>query len=192
MMMGRLAAEFTRAYPDVKLAITLEDRQVDLVNEGYDLVIRVNPEPNSELVGRCFAREQILIVSTPELKKRFARVSTTQSMKPLPVIVRGSPSHGTWKIGGASAKDIAVRTVLQLPLFTMFRDAALTGIGAARLPRLVVADDLSAGRLVSWGVATDEPAELWALHTSRRLPSAKVKAKAFMGFLETDFRKMGA
>ena len=190
LMMGRLAADFTRAYPDVKLAITLEDRQVDLVNEGYDLVIRVNPEPNSELVGRCFAREQILIVSTPELKKRFARVSTTQSMKPLPVIVRGSPSHGTWKIGGASAKDILVRTVLQLPLFTMIRDAALTGIGAARLPRLVVADDLSTGRLVSWGVATDEPAELWALHTSRRLPSAKVNA--FMSFLEMDFRKMGA
>jgi hypothetical protein len=39
-------------------------------------------------------------------------------------------------------------------------------------------------------VATDEPAELWALHTSRRLPSAKVKA--FMGFLEKYFRKIGA
>nr|NDG08298.1 LysR family transcriptional regulator [Oxalobacteraceae bacterium] len=135
------------------------------------------------------AREQILIVSTPELKKRFARAST-KSMKPLPVIVRGSTSNETWKIGGASTKDIPVLTVLQLPLFTMIRDAALTGIGAARLPRLVVTDDLSTGRLVSWGVANDEPAELWALHTSRRLPSAKVKA--FMGFLETDFRKIGA
>ena len=189
MMMGRLAAEFTRAYPDVKLAITLEDRQVDLVNEGYDLVIRVNPEPNSDLVGRCFARDRILIVSTPELKKRFAR-ATPQTMKPLPVIVRGASSNGTWKIDGASAKDIPVRTVLRLPMFSMIRDAALTGIGAARLPRLVIADDLSTGRLVSWGAATDEPAELWALHTSRRLPSAKVNA--FMSFLQIDFRKTWA
>jgi DNA-binding transcriptional LysR family regulator len=187
MMMGRIAAEFTRAYPEVKLAITLEDRQVDLVNEGYDIVIRVNPEPSSELVGRCFARDQILIVSTPELKKRYMRTST-QSMKPLPVIVRGSTSNGTWKMGGASAREIPLLTVLQLPLFTMIRDAALTGIGAAKLPRLVVADDLSTGRLVSWGVATDEPAELWALHTSRRLPSAKVNA--FMNFLKKDFRKV--
>jgi DNA-binding transcriptional LysR family regulator len=187
MMMGRLAAEFTRAYPEVKLAITLEDRQVDLVNEGYDIVIRVNPEPSSELVGRCFARDQILIVSTPELKKRYMRTST-QSMKPLPVIVRGSTSNGTWKMGGASAREIPLLTVLQLPLFTMIRDAALTGIGAAKLPRLVVADDLSTGRLVSWGVATDEPAELWALHTSRRLPSAKVNA--LMNFLKKDFRKV--
>jgi DNA-binding transcriptional LysR family regulator len=77
--------------------------------------------------------------------------------------------------------------ILQLPLLTMIRDAALTSLGAAKLPRLVVGDDLAAGRLVSWGQATDQPSEVWALHTSRRLPSAKVKA--FMDFLETTFRK---
>jgi DNA-binding transcriptional LysR family regulator len=187
MMMGRLAAEFTRAYPDVKLAIALEDRQVDLVNEGYDLVIRVNPEPNSELVGRCFLSDQVLIVSTPDLKKRFTRAGQKYS-QPVPVITRASFSgEGTWKIAGTAAKEITVQTVLQLPQFTMVRDAALTGLGAARLPRLVVADDLVAGRLVSWGSATDQPSELWALHTSRRLPSAKVKA--FMGFLEAEFRR---
>jgi DNA-binding transcriptional LysR family regulator len=188
MMMGRLAAEFTRAYPDVKLAIALEDRQVDLVNEGFDLVIRVNPESNSELVGRCFLSDQVLVVSTPDLKKRFARAGQ-KSPRSVPVITRTSSSEeGTWKIAGIAAKEIPVQTVLQLPLFTMIRDAALTGLGAARLPRLVVADDLTAGRLVSWGPATDQPSELWALHTSRRLPSAKVKA--FMGFLEAEFRKV--
>jgi len=190
LMMGRLAAQFTAAYPDVQLSITLEDREVDLVSEGYDLVIRINPEPHSDLVGRCFARDQVLIVSTPELKRRYTRAGQ-KSIKPLPVIVRQSTgTAGSWRIAGANAREMPTQTVLQLPLFTMVRDAALTGLGAARLPRLVVAEDLSAGRLVSWGPATDQPAELWALHTSRRLPSAKVKA--FMGFLETDFRKMGA
>lgn len=185
VMMGRLAAEFTRAYPEVKLVITLEDRQVDMVHEGYDLVIRVNPEPHSELVGRCFARDQVFVVSTPDLKKRFARAGQ-KSPRPVPVIARTTTSDGgTWKIAGPAAREIAVHTVLQLPLFTMIRDAALTGLGAARLPRLVVADDLASGRLVSWGPASDQPAQLWALHTSRRLPSAKVKA--FMGFLATEF-----
>ena len=190
LVMGRLAAQFTAAYPDVKLAITLEDRQVDLVHEGYDLVIRVNPEPNSELVGRCFARDQVLIVSTPDLKKRFARASTKWA-RPVPVITRApSAGSGTWKIVGTAAKEIPVQTVLHLPLFTMVRDAALTGLGAARLPRLFVADDLAAARLVSWGAATDQPSELWALHTSRRLASAKVSA--FMGFLEAEFRRLGS
>ena len=190
MMMGQLAAQFTLAYPDVKLSITLEDRQVDLVNEGYDLVIRVNPEPSSELVGRCFLRDQVLIVSTPDLKKRFSR-SGMKSTRPVPVITRTpSAGSGPWRIAGTPPKEVPVQTVLLLPLFTMVRDAALTGLGAARLPRMIVADDLAAGRLVSWGAATDQTAELWALHTSRRLPSAKVKA--FMSFLEARFRKRGS
>lgn len=188
MVMGRLAAQFTAAYPDVKLAITLEDREVDLVNEGYDLVIRVNPEPQSDLVGRCFARDQVLVVSTPALKKRFARTGPRSALR-VPVITRtSSPGSASWKIAGTGAKEFPVHTVMQLPLLTMIRDAALTGLGAARLPRLIVADDLAAGRLVSWGPATDHPSELWMLHTSRRLPSARVQA--FMGFLEAAFRKV--
>lgn len=188
IMMGRLAAQFTKACPDVKLAITLEDRQVDLVHEGHDVVIRVNPSPGSDLVGRCFARDQVLIVSTPDLKKRFSR-SGIRSTRPLPVITRtSSTSSGTWKIAGTATRAVHVQTALQLPLLTLIRDAALTGLGAARLPRLLVAEDLAAGRLVSWGAATDQPSELWALHTSRRLPSAKVKA--FMSFLEVEFRKI--
>lgn len=187
MMLGRLAAQFTLAYPDITLSVTVEDRHVDLVSEGYDLVIRINPEPSSDLVGRCFARDHVLIVSTPEFKRQFARLSQKSAAR-LPVIVRSASGDGSWNIEGKADQQIPVRTVLRLPLLAMIRDAALTGIGAARLPRIVVADDLAAGRLVSWGAATEMPSEVWALHTSRRLPSAKVKA--FMGFLETEFRKL--
>jgi DNA-binding transcriptional LysR family regulator len=188
LMMGRIAAGFTMAYPAVQLLMTLEDRQVDLVNEGYDLVIRVNPQRSSELVGRCFARDETLIVSTPVLQKRFARAGRKLT-SPVPVIVRGpGRSDSSWKITGPGGTEIPTHTVLQLPNFTMIRDAALTGLGAARLPHLVVAEDLVDGRLVSWGAATDQPSELWILHTSRRLPSAKVRA--FMNFLESEFRKV--
>jgi DNA-binding transcriptional LysR family regulator len=188
LMMGRLAAQFTLICPEVKLSITLDDRHVDLVSEGYDLVIRINPEPSSELVGRCFARDQVLLVSTPALKRRFARVRS-KFRQPLPVITRASSGGSSvWSVTGTAVKEIPMRTVLQLPLFSMIRDAALTGLGAATLPRLVVADDLASGRLVSWGAATDQPSELWALHTSRRLPSAKVTV--FMNFLEAEFKKV--
>ena len=112
----------------------------------------------------------------------------SQSRQSLPVITRASSvGRSTWRITGTTVKEIPIQTVLQLPLFTMIRDATLTGLGAATLPRLIVKDDLTAGRLVSWGAVTDHPSELWALYTSRRLPSAKVKA--FMDFLETAFRK---
>ena len=44
--MGKLAAEFALQYPEVRLEVTTEDRAVDMVEEGYDLVIRVNPSPD--------------------------------------------------------------------------------------------------------------------------------------------------
>ena len=176
MLMGRLAAQFKAAYPDVLLEVTMEDREVNLASEGYDLVIRANPKSDSELVGFCFQREQLLVVAAPTLTQQ----------QPVPVVVRNSARNkALWQIAGTQLREIQTLSVLELPAFTMIRDAVLTGIGAAKLPRLLVADDLTAGRLVSWGAVTGQPTEIWALHTSRRFASAKVKA--FMQFLKTAF-----
>ena len=176
MLMGRLAAQFKAAYPDVLLEVTMEDREVNLASEGYDLVIRANPKSDSELVGFCFLREQLLVVAAPTLTQQ----------QPVPVVVRNSARNkALWQIEGTPLREIQTLPVLELPAFTMIRDAVLTGIGAAKLPHLLVADDLVAGRLVSWGAVTGQPTEIWALHTSRRLASAKVKA--FMQFLKTAF-----
>ena len=176
MLMGRLAAQFKAAYPDVLLEVTMEDREVNLASEGYDLVIRANPKSDSELVGFCFLKEQLLVVAAPTLTQQ----------QPVPVVVRNSARHtALWQIEGTPLREIQTLPVLELPAFTMIRDAVLTGIGAAKLPHLLVADDLAAGRLVSWGAVTGQPSEIWALHTSRRFASAKVKA--FMQFLKTAF-----
>ena len=184
LLMGRLAAEFSMAYPEVRLSVTMEDRAVDLVREGYDLVIRVNPEPNSELVGRCFVRDQVLVVSTPVFKAQF--FNATSPAQPLPVVLRNSAqSRLTWPIADGLNRELATQPVLELPTLSMVRDAVLTGIGAGKLPRLLVAEDLKAGRLVSWGPSSDQPSELWVLHASRRFASAKVNA--FIRFLETAF-----
>ena len=182
LLMGRLAAQFTAAYPDVTLTVTAEDRAVDLVREGYDAVIRVNPKPDSALVGRCFVRDQLLIVAVPS----FPMPSSAGFTDPVPVVVRNATKPpALWQIAGASVRDLPTRPVLALPTLTMMRDAVLTGIGVAKLPRLLVADDLAAGRLVCWGPSTDPSTELWVLHPSTRHASARVKL--FMRFLKDAF-----
>ena len=176
MLMGRLAAQFKVDYPEVTLEVSMEDREVNLATEGYDLVIRANPKPDSELVGYCFLREQLLVVAAPALTDQ----------QPVPVVVRNSARDtAVWQIAGSPGREIETKAVLELPAFTMIRDAVLTGIGAAKLPRLLVAEDLAAGRLVSWGAVSGQLSEIWVLHTSRRSASAKVKA--FMQFLKTTF-----
>jgi DNA-binding transcriptional LysR family regulator len=65
--MGKLAAGFALKHPDVRLEVTTEDRSVDMVEEAYDLVIRVNPEPDESLVGRVFLHDRLVVVASPDL-----------------------------------------------------------------------------------------------------------------------------
>lgn len=185
LLMGRVAAEFCKAYPEVVLDVTMEDRVIDLVAEGYDVVVRLNPAPEASLVGRCFARDQLVIVAAPSIARPAAKPAAA-GKESVPVVVRsGLPITEVWRTVGPDECEFHTRQVLQLPALPMIRDAVLTGIGAAKLPRVLVAEALAAGRLMNWGPASSQPAELWALHVSSRLASAKVKA--FMRFLESAF-----
>ena len=189
LLMGRLAAEFIIAYPDVQLDITTEDRAVDLVAEGYDVVIRTNPKPDADLVGRCFARCQLLIVAASSLDCPLNKSDPWREGSIPVVALRTSADVDIWHVSRPPLVfELSLKPVLLLPSLLMIRDAVRTGIGVAKLPRMLVADDLTSGRLVCWAASLDPPVELWALHASRRFASAKVKS--FMQFLNNAFPNM--
>lgn len=176
--MGRLAAEFALAHPEVRLEVTTEDRAVDMVEEGYDLVIRVNPDPDESLVGRPFLRDRLVIVASPAL----ARYQDA----PLPAVLRGGADERLWPVAAPEGvSGIAVEPVLRLASLMMVRDAVRLGVGAARLPLSLVSRDLDQGRLVSWGDAEAPEIVLWALYPSRRYLSARVAA--FLDVLRAAF-----
>lgn len=179
--LGRIAADFVAAYPEVRLEIVAEDRFVDPVEEGFDLVIRVNPRPDHELVGRCFLRDRLLIVAPPSLARPVPGADADAGA-PVPVVVLTSaPETDVWRLSdGSHDQMLRPEPVLRLSSLLMVRDAVRAGAGAARLPRFLIADDLAAGRLVAWGTS-DWTVALWVLHTSRRLESSKVTA--FVRFL---------
>lgn len=178
--MGKLAAEFAKRYPEVRLEVTTEDRAVDLVEEGYDLVIRVNPEPDDSLVGRIFLRDRLVVVASPGLIRPAGNVA-------VPAVVRGAGSQTvSWDVTTpAGTSKIAIAPVLCLSSLIMVRDAVRVGVGAARLPVSLVSHDLAAGTLVHWGDADGPETALWALYPSRRLLSARVSA--FLDYLKAAF-----
>jgi DNA-binding transcriptional LysR family regulator len=93
--MGRLAAAFAAAYPQVRIEVTTEDRFVDPVEEGYDVVIRVNPHTNDQLVGRCFLKDHWLLVAPASLPRPTHNDRGGELR--VPAVVRiGEP--GLWKI----------------------------------------------------------------------------------------------
>lgn len=176
--MGALAAGFARAYPDVRLEVTTEDRPVDMVEEGYDLVIRVNPNPDETLVGRIFLRDRLVVVAAPHLAR-------PGDGAPVPAVVQPSSDQAAWQVAGQP--DIAIDPVLRLSSLVMVPGAVRAGVGAGCLPASVVSHDLAAGRLVRWGDVAGPEIALWALYPSRRLLSARVSA--FLDFLKAAFPK---
>jgi DNA-binding transcriptional LysR family regulator len=177
--MGRLAAEFALKYPEVRLDVTTEDRTVDMVEEGCDLVIRVNPDPDESLVGRVFLSDRLVVVAPPALAR-------PADGSPVPAVLRGS--GGAWAVRTPTGTSrIAVDPVLRLSSLLMVRDAVRAGVGAARLPVSLVSHDLAVGRLVLWGDAEGPDIALWALYPSRRLLSARVSA--FLDHLKGAFPK---
>ena len=178
--MGRLAAQFAMKFPDVQLEVTTEDRAVDMVEEGYDLAIRVNPKPDDAMVGRVFLRDRMVAVASPSLKP-------PEDGRPVQAVVRDAAA-GTkaWAVMGPDgAKRIAVEPILRLASLIMVRDAVRAGAGAACLPLSLVSRDLAGGRLVQWGTVDGPETTLWALYPSRRLLSARVAA--FLDHLRAAF-----
>lgn len=180
--MGRLAAGFALKHPDVRLEVTTEDRSVDMVEEAYDLVIRVNPEPDESLVGRVFLRDRLVVVASPDLALPAAG-------SVVPAVVRGSAERaGAWNVTtSAGTAKIAVNPILSLSSLVMVRDAVRMGVGAGRLPISLVSHDLADGTLVHWGDVEGPEISLWTLYPTRRLLSARVSA--FLDFLKAAFPK---
>jgi len=175
--MGKLAASFALAYPEVRLEVTTEDRPVDMVEEGYDLAIRVNPAPDANLVGRIFLRDRLVVVAPPTLAR-------PQDGAPVPAVVRGAASATSWTLKEDDV-DIAVDPVLRLSSLVMVRDAVRAGVGVATLPISLVSYDISEGRLAQWGTLEAPQIAVWALYPSRRLLSTRVSA--FLDHLKAAF-----
>jgi len=170
-VMGKLAANFALKFPEVRLEVTTDDRSVDMIEEGYDLVIRVNPDTDESLVGRIFLRDRLVVVASPGLPRPGGDLA-------VPAVVRGaSDLNSVWVVKAPDGRShIAVEPVLRLASLTMVRDAVRAGVGAARLPVSLVGQDLAAGRLVHWGDVDGPEISLWTLYPSRRLLSARVSA----------------
>jgi DNA-binding transcriptional LysR family regulator len=178
--MGKLAAAFALRYPEVRLEVTTEDRTVDMIEEGYDLVIRVNPDPDETLVGRILMRDRLVVVASPGLSRPARDLA-------VPTVVRGtSDLTSAWDVKSSSGNSrFTTDPVLRLSSIVMVRDAVRAGVGAARLPVSLVSHDLAAGKLVHWGDVDGAEIVLWALYPSRRLLSARVSA--FLDFLKDAF-----
>lgn len=146
-----LLASYLEAYPDVRAELALSNARVDLIEEGYDLAVRIGPLGDAELVARPLAPYQMVICASPGYLERKGVPASPADLERhhcLTHLVWNS--RGGWPLSGAAGG-------LTWPTEGRFasndghalRGAALMGAGLLLQPRVLLADDLAAGRLVT-------------------------------------------
>lgn len=189
MHLSAAVADYMAAFPEVKIELTLNDRTVDLVEEGFDLAIRIGRLADSSLIARRLAPCRLVIVASPDY---LARRGTPQEPGDLTKhdCIRYMYGEGgdVWHFQGPDGK-LAVRVQGQLRTNNgdAMRIAASRGMGIAVIPSFIVSEELGNGVLVpllkGWGAA--EEIALHAVYPPGRNPSAKLRS--FIDFLVPRF-----
>lgn len=177
-LLGSLAAEFNRRYPEVELEVIAEDRYVDLIEDGYDVVVRVNPRKDETLVGRRIGEDALVVVAPRGMRRPKPTLNGTPPRVPAVTMIHLA-DKGPWRV--TDQLEIMPDVRMRLSSLLMVRDAVAAGAGVALLPRAVVEEAADEGRLTIWSTVPHRTSEIWVLHASRRLASTKVTA--FVDFI---------
>lgn len=186
---GRSLVDFLHAFPDIALDITLDDRFVDLVEEGFDLAIRITRMEDSTLIARKIASFGLVACASPAFIARHGEPVHPSALATLPCIVdTNSRTRNVWRFEkGGNPIPVSVAGPLEAnsPLTTI--RAAEAGLGVAVIPDFSARDALAAGRLVPI-LADFIPADrgIYAIYPHRRYLPARVRV--FVDFLARWFR----
>ena len=179
-----LLADYRRRYSDVTLDMNLNDRIVDLVEEGFDVALRVTAKPNPALFARRLMAIRFALVAAPAYLADHDRPLVPRDLARHATIGYAySPSGDQWELegprGGVSVRIVpAVRSNNTVLTYQM----VLAGMGVSALPPWLIHDDVQAGRLVALLPDYALPAAaLYAVYTSRRFLAPKLRT--FVDFL---------
>jgi DNA-binding transcriptional LysR family regulator len=150
--LAALLPDFLGKYPAIRLQLHVSNRRVDVLNEGFDLALRVRSVPTGEdgLVMRSFGEVCEFLVAAPAYLDRVGRPSEPAEIAARDTLDYAAESdRQTWELRGPQDKTVRLEHSPRLAChdFVMLRNAALAGLGIARLPENVVSDDLKHGAL---------------------------------------------
>ncbi len=139
-------ADYLAAYPEMSVELILSDHVVDLVEEGFDVAVRIGALPDSSLVARPLAPYAMLICAAPAY---LARAGTPRSVADLArhdCLGFTHWRHRGWRLG-PEEQHHRLPGRFECNHGPALRMMALQGLGLVMLPRVLVAEDVAAGRL---------------------------------------------
>jgi len=176
---GQSLIDFAAVHPDISLEIILDDRMIDLVDEGFDMGIRITRLQDSGLIARKLAPFSVIPVASPEFLQRYGPVSHPSDLTKLPCLIdTNSRNIGTWRFMAPDGEPISIgakgRLEVNSPLAT--KRAAENGLGIAMLPDFIARKSINDGKLVPILESfLPDNAGIYAIYPERRYLPAKVR-----------------
>lgn len=173
-----LWAAFRERHPQVLLDVTLADRVVDLVEEGYDLAIRIARLPSSSLVSRRLSTTRMVLCASPGYLRKAGTPVHPDELARHAVLAYSYWSDGDeWRFDGpGGAVAVRTRAALRTNSGDTCRAAALQDQGVILQPSFLVGADLAAGTLVEllpqW---RSLELGIYAVYPSRKFVAPKVR-----------------
>ena len=185
-----LWAKFMQQYPDVQLDVALIDRVVDIVEEGYDMAIRISRAGSASHVARKLASSRNYLCAAPAYIEQYGMPATPDELQRHRCIGYSyAASADEWQLLDSAGKPwpVKVNCIMHTNNGDTARAAALGGLGVIWQPSFLVGADLRAGRLVQVLPGYHLPdIDVLAVYPSRRHLSAKVRV--MIDFLVAQFQ----
>ncbi|TIX10870.1 MAG: LysR family transcriptional regulator [Mesorhizobium sp.] len=187
---GQSLIDFAKEHPDIVLDIHLDDRFVDLVEEGFDLAVRISRLENSSLIARRLAPFSVRLCASPDLIAKHGMPMRPQDLARIPCII---DTNGRWltnwpfKGDAGDTMSVSVSGPIEVNSPMTARAAAVAGLGFTMLPDFIAIPEIESGRLVT---ALDDRllsgSGIFAVYPHQRYLPAKVRV--FVDFLVQWFK----
>ena len=185
-----LLGQFAARYPKVRLDIGLNDRVVDLIEEGWDLAVRIGVLRGSSLVSRRLAPCRMVVCASPAYLQAHGTPRTAADLAGhncLGYTLSERMGTGRWSFGPDASVVVPVSGTMQANNGDALRAAALAGLGVIYQPTFLVGGDVRSGALVA--LTLDHPPALAGhiqavFRPDRLLP---LKSRVMIEFLATRF-----
>jgi len=148
--LSELIPTFMDTYPNLSVELTLNDRYVDLVEEGYDLAVRIGRLKDSSLRARALATCRMIACASPAYLEKHGRPQAPSNLEAHACLTYlYAPERGVWRFTDDANEEIAVRVAgpFQANNGDVLVTAGVEGKGVLLQPAFLVADEMRDGRL---------------------------------------------
>lgn len=180
---------FLNKYPQIELDLTLSDRVVNLLEEGYDLVVRIGNLENSSLISRKLATTRMIVAASPQYIAQYGMPMHPNDLRQHKIIMYShwarKEQWGFWQNGNYNSVNLTANVYCNNG--DSCRQMILQGGGISKQPDFIIGQDIKVGNLVEvLSNYTIEDYNIYAIYPSRKL--LPLRTRCLIDFLVTELQ----